>query len=319
MALTDNPMSLIINKDITISANISAITFQANSLILYSISEYGTVIHDTWENSASASDNLTSFIDCINKLNRLTGLSESTEIHMFFNVLSIWHVNLTQYQNLRNRYPVYVHGVTEEDTMIYVSADSTVERLFKTSSNSPIYFRDLTIGYVATEPAQMSDQGVFELDAGGPVHFEKITLQGNFNAGLISHLSNTPGQGDASTITNMRIFAYMGYGRTGSLIIDRSTKFGEIKQLQTSNMNYAIKINQTSHPFKVQALINDQGGVDIGGEGAIYALDWNRDMPAFIRLRANNSVLTCKPPNAVDTIEKIGTGNTINGVKDGID
>lgn len=299
-----------------LTATVCGTIFKPNSLILYSESNSGIIVHDTWENSASASDNLTSFIDCINKLNSLTGLPESTEIHMFFNILSEWYMDLTQYQSLRNTYPLHVNGVTEAETIIYVNAASSVERLFKTTSNSPIYFRDLTISYMGTEPAQMSDQGVFELDSGGPVRFEKITLQGNFDAGLISHLSNVPGQGDASTITNMRIFAYMGYGRTGSLIIDRNTKFGEIKQLQTSNRNYAIRINQTSHPFKVQALINDCGGVDIGGENAVYDLNWGTDIPAFIHFRANNSVLNFNPPNAINVLQNIGMGNTINVVKD---
>lgn len=312
MTLISNPMPITVNSNITIEA----VIFSDNALILYSESDSGIIVHGTWENSANASANLTSFIDCINKLNSLTGLPESTEIHIFFNILRGWYMNLTQYQNLRNKYPLHVNGVTEAETIIYVNAASSVERLFKTTSNSPIYFRDLTIGYMGTEPAQMSDQGVFELDSGGPVHFEKITLQGNFNAGLISHLSNAPGQGDASTITNMRIFAYMGYGRTGSLIIDRSTKFGEIKQLQTSNRNYAIRINQTSHPFKVQALINDCGGVDIGGENAVYDLNWGTDIPAFIHFRANNSVLNFNPPNAINVLQNIGMGNTINVVKD---
>lgn len=310
MTLISNPMPITVNSNITIEA----VIFSDNALILYSESDSGIIVHGSWPHQ-DAITNLDNYIECVIKLNSLTGLPKSSAIHMFFNVKE-WDMAITEYQDLRPMYQLYVHGISETQTIIRNYPGSIVERLFKTSSNFPIYFRDFTISYLAETPSNMSDSGVFELDGGGPVHFEKITLQGNFNAGLISHLSNAHGQGDASTITNMRIFAYIGYGRTGSLVIDRGTKFGEIKQLQTSNRNYAIRINQTSHPFKVQALINDCGGVDIGGENAVYDLNWGTDIPAFIHFRANNSVLNFNPPNAINVLQNIGMGNTINVVKD---
>lgn len=213
----------------------------------------------------------------------------TTNLHMFFNTTSV-DLATSTYTDISTNYPLYIHGINSATTTttITITERSTVERLFKTVSNMPIEFSNLLIHYAPTE--SQSDTGVIELDRGGPVHFKDMTLQGMFNAGIISHLDSQPGKADASTITNVNIFAWLEYGSHGSFIIDRGTKFGKIENLEVSNRNRAIIINELDYPFNVSAIIDDAGRVEVGGLNATYDLVWSNILPGTtLEINANDS------------------------------
>ena len=247
----------------------------------------------------------------------LTNLPATTNLHMFFNTTSV-DLATSTYTDISTNYPLYIHGTsrTITTTTITITERSTIERLFKTVSNMPIEFSNLLIYYDPT--GSQSDTGVIELDRGGPVHFKDMTLQGRFNAGIISHLDSQPGKADASTITNVNIFAWLGYGSRGSFIIDRGTKFGKIENLEVSNRNRAITINELDYPFNVSAIIDDGGRVEVGGLNATYDLTWNgSDSNSQLIINANNSFFTYKDmqdETAQITVSNRGNCNTLNGI-----
>lgn len=265
------------------------INFPENSLIAYAESISGKItILKSWTFTDEVT-NAKNLISCIQFLRDLTNLPVTTNLHMFFNTTSV-DLATSTYTDISTNYPLYIHGINSATapTAITITERSTVERLFKTVSNMPIEFSNLSIHYAPTE--YQSDTGVIELDRGGPVHFKDMTLQGMFNAGIISHLDNQPGKADASTITNVTIFAWVGYGSRGSFIIDRGTKFGKIENLEVSNRNRAITINQLDYPFNVSAIIDDGGMVEVGGLNATYDLTWNgSDSNSQLIINANNS------------------------------
>lgn len=293
------------------------INFPENSLIAYAESISGKItILKSWTFTDEVT-NAKNLISCIQFLRDLTNLPVTTNLHMFFNTTSV-DLATSTYTDISTNYPLYIHGINSATapTAITITERSTVERLFKTVSNMPIEFSNLSIHYAPTE--YQSDTGVIELDRGGPVHFKDMTLQGMFNAGIISHLDNQPGKADASTITNVTIFAWVGYGSRGSFIIDRGTKFGKIENLEVSNRNRAITINQLDYPFNVSAIIDDGGMVEVGGLNATYDLTWNgSDSNSQLIINANNSFFTYKGMQGETvqlTVINRGNCNTINGI-----
>lgn len=265
------------------------VNFPENSLIAYAESISGKItILKSWTFTDEVT-NAKNLISCIQFLRDLTNLPATTNLHMFFNTTSV-DLATSTYTDISTNYSLYIHGTsrTITTTTITITERSTIERLFKTVSNMPIEFSNLLIHYDPT--VSQSDTGVIELDRGGPVHFKDMTLQGMFNAGIISHLDSQPGKADASTITNVNIFAWLGYGSRGSFIIDRGTKFGKIENLEVSTRNRAITINELDYPFNVSAIIDDGGMVEVGGLNATYDLTWNgSDSNSQLIINANNS------------------------------
>ena len=293
------------------------VNFPENSLIAYAESISGKItILKSWTFTDEVT-NAKNLISCIQFSRDLTNLPATTNLHMFFNTTSV-DLATSTYTDISTNYPLYIHGTnrTITTTTITITERSTVERLFKTVSNMPIEFSNLFIHYAPT--GSQSDTGVIELDRGGPVHFKDMTLQGMFDAGIISHLDSQPGKADASTITNVNIFAWLGYGYYGSFIIDRETKFGKIENLEVSNRNRAITINELDYPFNVSAIIDDGGKVEVGGLNATYDLTWNgSDSNSQLIINANNSFFTYKDMQDKTpqiTVINRGNCNTLNGI-----
>lgn len=291
--------------------------FPPNSLIAYVASNddpNDIGILKSWPVSDSI-QNAKNLISCIkDTINPMT--MKGVSLFILFNTRD-FPVEMSEYRDFFTDRPLTVSGLGMNKTTITVTENSTVERLFKTSASSPIVIQDLAIKYTPIEP--QPDTGIIELDMGGPVELKNLSICGSFSAGIVSHLGDNEGEGNYSTISNVEILEDVDSKNSSNcLVIDRRSKFGTISNLKVRSTSTAIDIDTLNYPFKVDATILNGGDVIIGGENAIYNLQYT-DLIKDQRLivNTNNSIINIKSidSNYNITTTNNGLNNTINNIK----